>query len=143
MTELKSIHRIVAREMALGIPLKDICESRGLNLGSWYNTVCGELFKLEVKRFEQEIENAVVDEVSSEVVMNKLKALGAKAVGTLSSVMENIEQPASAVSAAKVVLESLGYRKKEEPQKQVVINISGGKLQDFPKEDVSLESIKI
>ena len=104
----------MARYLALGIPLRDICSTLGLNHASWSRTISEPIFQEELRRVEAELEDRVLDDASSDPTLVQLKNLTRKAVETLSVELENtdVEQGASAstrIKAANSILDRAGY----------------------------------
>lgn len=137
LVNLKPVHKAVARDIALGLRLTDICKSRGLNFGTWNNVACGELFKSEVARMQQEIEDAVIDDVITDPVAKRLKTASTRAAEVLVEELDNHEKEDGASSstrqnAATAILDRTGYTKKEvTPQSVVVLNLSPDLLKNM------------
>ena len=65
---MKPIYTIVAREIALGLDLADICTARSLNYESMKRVARGDLFKEEVRRVQGEIEQQLVEDAVADPV---------------------------------------------------------------------------
>jgi len=129
MKELKPKHLLVARYMALGLSLKDICARYHLNYKSWQQTVRGDLFKAKVAELVEEIETNLVESVTEDPVLLKLKAAAGSAVDVLVTEMENVDEDTGAsaatrISAADKLLKKAGYDSGMEEDKSAIINIS-------------------
>jgi len=114
MRDLKTKHRAVARYLALGIPLADVCENLGLSLESWRQIVSEPLFKQEVKRVEGELEEKMLENAVSDPVVAKMKMSALQAVSVLVSEMNNQEKEMGASSATRIraadsLLDRVGY----------------------------------
>lgn len=128
MKEIKSVHRTVARYLALGIPLSNVCESLGLNLSTWRQISAQELFKAEVKRIEGEIESQFVEEQSSDPVFLELKAASRQAAKRLTEEVNNFDpdtgaSAATRIKAATSVLDRIGLTGVTDQRPQTMINI--------------------
>jgi hypothetical protein len=126
---LKPIHSVVARELALGIPLRDICKSRNLVYESWTQITTSSLFRSEIARIQREIENDVIDHHVNDPVRLRLQNAGIAAADRMISEIDNFDdgKAATRISAAVSTLEILGY-KKQEQKNVIVLNLSAAKL---------------
>ena len=144
-TKLKPIYSIVAREMALGIDLRDICEARKLDLANTQRVARGDIFKAEVTRLQAVIETEIVQSAVEDPVLAKLKGLSYRAVGVLGDEMENYDDEAGAsastrISAGKAILEKAGYTGRSEGDdigKVIILSLSQEKLDAVSKMTVS------
>ena len=134
MKALSPIHKIVAREMALGFSIEEICVARQLDIDTWKRISKGDLFAAEVKRIMGRVEEQLVEEAGEHPVLQTLKAASIRAANSLiaeTSNFEKEEEGATAttrIAASKAVLEFAGFTKKEEQKlPTVVINISSDK----------------
>ena len=132
---LAPIYNIVAREVALGIPLVDICDARGLKLATVQKVARGDLFQENVRRFQAEIDQEIIQDAVSDPVLAKLRALSYRAVGTLAEEMESFDKEngasaATRISASKEVLNRAGYAGKSEGEgvSKVILLLSESKL---------------
>ena len=134
------LFRSVAREVALGIPLHEICVARQLDHESWKRIASGTIFKTEVERISTKIEEQIVADEAEHPVLQKLKVAAVKAVETLVSEVTNYEKDeegataTTRINASKTVLELAGFTKKEEQKiPTVVINISSSKASSLSR----------
>jgi hypothetical protein len=134
MKSLNSKHKAIARYLAMGADLRDVCRTYSLNYESWINITRSPLFKEEVARLERELEERMLQEISEDPVMQQLKVSALKAARTLDSELENYEKELGAnastrISASKTVLESAGYKKQENGAKSPSVIINLGNFQ--------------
>lgn len=147
---MKPIYSIVAREIALGIDLADICATRSLNLESMKRVARGDIFKQEVKRFQSEIEQQMLEKVNEDPVLQKLQALSYRAITTLSDEMENYDpdmggSASTRISAADKILTKAGYSGKKdgiETANVIVLSLSENKLNSVKQVDVNRKLIE-
>lgn len=131
LQDLNTKHRAVARYLALGVRLEDICAMYSLNLSSWRQIVTSPLFKHEVERVSSELEDRILEDAAKDPVMAQLKAGTLTAVKTLLHEAENHnpEEGASAgtrIRAAESILDRCGYNYKPEAPQSNVIFVSLG-----------------
>lgn len=122
MQSLNTRHRMVARELALGRRLKEVCEEMDLKLSTWQQIASKPLFKAEVQRIAQEIEKEMIQAAGEDPVRRFAKSKALPAVNLLAEEMTN-DDPSQANSnsrqnAAKALL-SLGGYSASQPQTQV------------------------
>ncbi len=148
-SSLKPIYKIVAREMALGIELKDICEARGLKYDALLRVARGELFKREVEKLQAKIEEEIVQQAVEDPVLAKLKGLSYRAAGVLGDEMDNFDEETGAsatsrISASKAVLDKAGYSGKggESENKVIILSLSEAKLAAVKQADINVEILK-
>lgn len=129
---LKPIHSIVARDLALGLSLVDICRNRGLNYNSWNQQTSSELFKQEVLRIQHEIEDAMIEDHVNDPTLATLRSATLSAAQRLKTEIDNLEdgKPSTRISAAQATLELTGY-KKQEAKNVIVLNLSEAKLRSI------------
>jgi hypothetical protein len=116
MKELKTQHRAVARYLAFGVSLREICEQFNLNHSTWVQVVSTPLFKHEQQRIESELEDRLIDDEVKDPVLAKLKMATVKAVTRLVEEIDNCQEGASAstrIKAAESILDRCGYSHKE------------------------------
>ena len=143
-SKLKPIYNIVAREVALGIDLRDICEARKLNLESIQRVSRGELFKAEVNRLQAVIEDEMVTQAVEDPVLAKLRALSYNAVGRMADEMDNYDSETGAsaatrLSASKGILDKAGYAGKKDENdgaKVIILSLSAAKLKSVKSVDI-------
>ena len=136
MQELKNLntkHRAVARYLALGLSLKEVCEQFNLNLDTWRQVTSTPLFKHEQERIMEELEDRVLEDAVKDPVLAKLKTAALRSVERLISEVDNAEEGASATSrikAAESILDRCGYnhREKETGVSAIFIPLSQDKL---------------
>lgn len=134
LQKLSNVHRVVARELALGIGLDKICEHRALNHKTWRNIINAPLFQQEIRRLEDEIEAQMIDDHCNDPVVATLRAESLGAAKRLVEERDNYDEETGAssstrLSASKSILEFNGYGKRDEGGgNTVVINLSPEKL---------------
>ncbi len=136
LQKLSNVHALVARELALGIPLEKICESKGLSLNSWRSIVTAPLFRSKVTELQQEIENQMIDDHVCDPTLATLRSETLSSAKTLVEERDNwaTETGASSnsrIKAALAILDMTGYNKSstEDKAPSIVINLSPAKLQ--------------
>lgn len=138
MQELKNLntkHRAVARYLALGLSLKEVCEQFNLNLDTWRQVTSTPLFKHEQERIMEELEDRVLEDAVKDPVLAKLKTSALKAVERLISEIDNGDKESGAsatsrIKAAESILDRCGYnhREKETGVSAIFIPLSQDKL---------------
>ena len=135
LAKLSNVHSAVARELAVGIPLDKICETRGLLLSSWRNITGAPLFRAKVKELQVEIEDQMIDDHCSDPTLLTLRNESLASAKLLIEERDNYDKEDSGatsntrIKAAGMILELNGYGRKEEaPGTTVVINLSPDKL---------------
>ena len=118
MKELKEKHRVVARNLAIGIDLKEICRNFNLNYDSWKQIVGQELFQEELRRISVEVEDKFIEGLPEDPVFLKLRLAADKAANRLGEEVDNFELGTadSRIRAANSILDRIGYYKKDTPQ---------------------------
>jgi len=147
---LKPVYSMVAREMALGLSLVDICKARGLPLDSLQRVARGDLFKEEVKRCQALIDQELLEHASNDPILLKLKVLSDKAVDTLGVELDNYDPECGAsstsrISASKAVLDRAGYGSKREDEKAaqvIILSLSETKLNAVKDVEINAALIK-
>ena len=149
MAGLKPIYKMVAREMALGIDLTDICEARGLVLASMQRVCRGELFKVEIAKIQESIDQEIINKAAEDPVLAKLQGLSYRAVGVLGDEMDNYDQEAGGtattrISASKAVLDKAGYSGKggEGESKVIILSLSEAKLAAVKKVELNTKLVE-
>lgn len=149
MASLQPIFQILAREMALGFSLEDICLARDIPLDSAQKVARGSLFKAEVARISAAIEQEVIETAGADPVIQKLKGLALHAVDTLSSELTNYDSEmggsaATRLQASKAILDRSGYNGQvaDNGPSKIILMISEDKLATLRKaSEVVLESV--
>jgi len=123
---IQSKHKAVARYLALGFPLSDICNALGLNKTTWSRTISEPIFQEELSRVQTELEDRILDDGVKDPVYAALKMGATKAVATLRAELENTnpEEGASAstrIKAANSILDRVGYNS---ARQQAAVNIT-------------------
>lgn len=143
-SKLKPVYAIVAREVALGIDLRDICEARKLDYANVQRVSRGDIFKAEVKRLQGVIEQEMVASAVEDPVLAKLKGLSYRAVGILGDEMENYDSETGAssttrISASKGILDKAGYagKKEEDVSRVIILSLSQEKLDAVSGVDIT------
>lgn len=131
LQELKPSHRQVMALLAQGKTLREICETFNLNYQSWVQLTNTSLFKAELSRLTDEIQERMIDDFVQSPALAKLTKLQDKAIDVHSANMENTEEPSVAQRAAESVLDRIGITRKQAASGNVnvQINISPGKLE--------------
>lgn len=144
LQKLKPLHKVVAREMAMGASLRDICDNRGLNISTWRQITTCALFLQEVERVGREIENEDIDDFVRDPVRLKLKNARFQAASRLVEEIDNFDKENTGASAntrliaAKTVLEASGDLKAQETGPTVVINLQESVLKQVMGESKPL-----
>ena len=134
LQKLNNVHRVVARELALGIKLEKVCEHRALNFKTWRNIINAPLFQQEIRRLEDEIESQMIDDHCNDPVLATLRAESLGSAKRLVDERDNYDEETGASSstrlqASKSILEFNGYGKRDDGGgNTVVINLSPEKL---------------
>jgi len=114
--KIKTLHRAVARYLALGYPLEEVCSAFNLKLNTWRRIVRDSLFQQEVKRLEKEredleLEASLTDPIIAQMKMNALRAVN-RLIGEVDNFEEDLGANASTrIKAANSILDKLGYNK--------------------------------
>jgi hypothetical protein len=135
MQELKNHHKAVARQLALGVPLKKICEILNLSYSTWSQITCQQLFKDEVARVAGELEEAIIDEAVKDPVHARLRAASVQAANLLIEEIENNDPSQGASSSTRIkaatsILDRAGYSSAPSAQvnQTLIFNLSESKL---------------
>lgn len=134
MKELSTKHRTVARYLALGISIQEICQMYGLSLSAWKQIVGTPLFKQEIARIQEKLEDRLVEDSVSDPVLLKLKVAAGKAADRLVSELDSVGEDSnssSRIKAATSILDRLGYGDKKEEKKtdsMIFVALSSSKL---------------
>ncbi|MCP3685959.1 MAG: hypothetical protein GY861_25210 [bacterium] len=127
---LKTVHHAVARYMAFGHLLPDICQMLGLNLTRWKEIVRSPLFQDRVSTLRAELDAAIMDDYVKDPVLAHLNTLKVKAVERLAIELDEVDsEDSSATSntrlkAAFGILDRTGYRDKADTDSRDIIFIS-------------------
>lgn len=127
LKKLKPLHKVVARELAMGIPLRDICEARGLNKATWSQITNCELFLQEVQRIQAQVEDEEIDDFVRDPVRLKLRTARMVAANRLVEEVDNFDKEEtgatsqSRLTAAKTILEVNGDLKSHEDKAPTLI----------------------
>jgi len=132
MKALNPIHKIVARELALGFLLSAICEARNLDTTNWKRIANSTLFKTEVKRIGDKLEQQEIEAYHENPAMQKLKAAQIRAVDTLTIELDNYDKDSGAsamsrIKSANSVIEKSGLVQVEQTAPVTIIQISSNK----------------
>ena len=131
LAKLKDIHRIVARYLAMGYDLEQICNAHGLNLTSWKQITTAPLFIEAKNRIHVELEDSHIDEHINDPVQMQLKMARRKATDRIIEEVDNFDKEnegatsSTRLKAAEDILHMTGDFK-EEGQRgaAVVINLA-------------------
>ena len=141
LVKLKEMHKIVARELAKGRVLKDICTALELKVTSWYSIVNAPLFQEEVSRLSRKLEEESLDEVRDNPVIARLEEESLTSVEMLAKERDNFNEEQGATSGSRIkaansILDRAQYgSKRDEPlTSAVVINLSQAMLDRVSKE---------
>lgn len=131
--EINAQHKAVARMLALGFELREVCEVYRLEYGRWKAVVEQALFQQEVARIQAELEQRMLDDTSSDPIMLELRQGARKAAARLVKEVDMTGEDANAgsrIKAAVSLLDRLGYTAKREDQQAsvVFVTITGDKL---------------
>lgn len=128
---LKPSHRYIMRILATNmVELKDVCAEYGLDYSYWSKLTNTTMFKNELKRIMDEMDEEAVKKSAEDPVIAKLKKLRDKVADRLEYELDNDAEdasPASRLRASENVLKVLGYFKDSEiSPSQNVIHVSIG-----------------
>ena len=133
--ELNNKHRAVARYMALGLGLKEICDMFQLNHGTWQQITNTPLFKHEQERITSELEDRILEDAVKDPVIARIKAASLKAVNRLVEEIDAVGEESGATSSSRIkaaesILDRCGYNSKKEdhPTGAVFIPVTQDKL---------------
>jgi len=124
LKDLNQKHKAVARYLALGVSLSDICDQFGFNLTTWKQIVNAPIFKHEVERINGELEERILEDAVKDPVHLKLKMAATKAANRLIEEIDAAGEDSNASSrirAAESILDRCGYNSKETDKSQQVI----------------------
>jgi len=126
MKKLQTLHKIVARDMALGFSIENICEGRKLNLSDWKRTVNSTLFAAEVERVRNLFEEQLLESYHDDPAFQKIKESRMIATQTLIDEMTNFDKETGGsgttrLKAAVEVLEIAGVKKAQQQNTNVTI----------------------
>ena len=62
MKKTNTKHRFVARLLAFGHDLKDVCDVYGLNFVTWRQISCDPIFKAAVREIEDELTDRMIED---------------------------------------------------------------------------------
>lgn len=106
----------------------------GLNLATWKQIVSSPLFKQEIARVQEKLEDRLVEDSVSDPVLMKLKMAASKAADRLVAEMDMVGEDSnssSRIKAATSILDRLGYGDKKEESKEpniMFVSLSAEKL---------------
>lgn len=126
MKTMNPIHKIVAREMALGFSLAAICEARNLDYTSWKRITTSTLFKEEVNRIGKKLEEQELEAFHENPAIQKLKAAQLRAADTLIEELDNCDKEmggsaSTRIKAATSVFDYSGMESAKKDNSQVVV----------------------
>lgn len=125
--EINAQHKAVARMLAMGFPLREICAVYRMELARWSSVVGQPLFQQEVARIQQELEQRMLDDASSDPIMLELRQGAQRAASRLVKEIDNAGEDSNAssrIKAATTLLDRLGYTSKKDDQAQQVVFVS-------------------
>ena len=134
--ELKHIrprHREIARRLVLGESVKQISIDLGMSAHALYLITNSDLFKLELKRLEEQRELETVN------IAHQLEEIAPQALDTLEKTMHTADDDKLRVSCAKDLLDRAGYGA---VQKNVNVNIDTSNLSLEAKRKLLAERIQ-
>lgn len=146
LKKLKSTHKTVAREMAMGASLVDICRARGLNILTWRQITTCDLFKQEMERVFKEIEDEEVDDFVRDPTRIKLRNARIVAAERVVNEVDNFNRDnegassSTRLAASKLILEAAGDLKAKETGPTVVINLQESVLKTVMAESEEITS---
>ena len=128
MKSLNSKHRMVARYMAMGATLKDVCDAYKLSYSTWSNITCTPLFRAEIDRLQKDLDERMLEEIAEDPVFQQLKISALKAARTLDAEVDNFDKeggasPGTRVMAARTILDASGYGKAKDNVKTPSITV--------------------
>jgi hypothetical protein len=143
LQNLKNLHRVVARELALGLTIEEICEARNLDLSSWKRIISKPIFQNALQDLHKEIDNQLIEDSKDDPVLSFMRSKALKAAQRLSEEMDNFDNAQGAssttrITASKSLLDRIGYnsRDPEQAQNVVKIELSADKI-NFAKTKIS------
>lgn len=138
LKELKSVHRQVARRIALQFPLREICMAMNLKHETWLGITQAPLFKEAVERIELEIQAAEIDDHINDRTLAKIKQERYNSVTRIVAERDNMDKEflgataATRIRAAEDMLKLSGDMDKEPDTKNVIIlNLAKSTLDDI------------
>jgi hypothetical protein len=105
-----------------------------LNYESWLVITQASLFKSEVERIRQEVENSSIEQFINDPVRARMQTHANEAVEVLAEELNNHEKEDGAsantrLSAANSILDRIGYgRKDKDEMPSIIINLSTEKV---------------
>ena len=148
MATLSPIFRMVARDIAIGIPIEDIAELRNIPIEQIKKVAEGQTFCKAVSRIQDEIDAVLVQEEAGDPIRAKMKALAMRSVDRLGIEIESPDDEdstasaATRIKAASTILQMIGYGKQEQQTNLAVIMLSPDKLSSLRSvDDRHLESV--
>ena len=122
--------RMVARYLALGIPLAEVCTAHGLNPTSWRVIVSSPMFQTLLTEVNQEIDERVAEEAVGDPTLATLRVNSLKAAQTLAGLVDKGDSDSVKIKAADSILDRTGYgREHEKPAPSVIfLELSAEKL---------------
>ena len=123
---IKTKHTLVARLLAMGHDLQDICTAYTLNYRTWQEIVREPLFATEVKRLQEKIEDRIIEDVANDPILAELN------MGTLESAKQlraevtfdgEGSSSATRIRAANSLLDKCGYGVKNKDEKPTQVNV--------------------
>lgn len=127
LQNLREVHRAVARELAVGLTLEEICKAKALNITSWRQITTSPLFREEIKRIRNQIEDAIVDDHVDDPARLRLINSRNRAAEVLREELDNHEREAEGataatrIKAANSILEATGDKDQGQDKGNVVI----------------------
>lgn len=142
-----SRYRMVARYLALGVPLEEVCQAHGLEFLRWRTIVSSQMFRAVLEEINGEIDQRVAEEAVNDPTLATLRLNARKAADTLVEVMEGAAEGVTAssrIKAADSILDRTGFAREKEaaPPQVVFLKISANQLAlvmggNLPKEQPS------
>jgi hypothetical protein len=111
--------RTVARYLALGMSLPDICTAYGLPYDHWKTATDTLIFRKEYERISLELEKRFLEDATEDPVVARLRLASSKAASRLSEEVDNFDPESGASAATRIraadsILDRIGYTKKQE-----------------------------
>lgn len=125
--KLKPSIVLVARLMALGRNVEDICETYKMDYQATLRQTQSTLFKTKLQELSSEIEAKLIEEAGSDPIMLELQSHGLKAAQRLGKEVNNMEEELGAAANSRIkasndILKRLGYSE-ESKQNTNPVNI--------------------
>ena len=145
---LPSLSRIIARDVAIGIPLHDIASLRGIPLEELQKLTSGSIFQKAVSDLQTKLDEQLVADEAEDPIRILLRSKAKDSAVRLGEEVNNFEEEtggsaSTRIKASTAILDMAGYGKQEATGNNLaVIMLSPEKLKAIHTIDAAaLESI--